>query len=235
MIVRCVNLISRVIFKLKNKEQGASIIEFALVLPILIILVIGIIEFGWILTGYITITGAAREGARVASVGGNHVQAVYDHSSSMSALTVNTPSLTRGEPGEKSVVTVTGSLPTLVGFFDFLGGSYSYTAEATMRQEGIVAALPDEEDEENESDPTLPTPTPSIHNNGKHLILSNISPNATVYLYDGDTLIGTESTNQNQSSVTFNNIVDDYPGKTLRFKQINEEGDYSEDGFFDTP
>ncbi len=56
------------ILKLKGSTEGQSLVEFALVLPILMILILGMIEFGWILNAKITITSAAREGARYYAV-----------------------------------------------------------------------------------------------------------------------------------------------------------------------
>jgi Flp pilus assembly protein TadG len=47
-----------------RKEQGAAAVEFALILPILVILVFGIIEFGRAYNAQVSLTGAAREGAR---------------------------------------------------------------------------------------------------------------------------------------------------------------------------
>jgi len=52
---------------IKN-EKGASAVEFAIILPILIMLVFGIFQFGIAYNNYITITHAAREGARRAAV-----------------------------------------------------------------------------------------------------------------------------------------------------------------------
>lgn len=54
-------------FKLKN-ENGTSAIEFALVLPVLIMLLFSIFEFGIVYNNYLAITHAAREGARLAAV-----------------------------------------------------------------------------------------------------------------------------------------------------------------------
>lgn len=54
----------------KKKSDGQSLVEFALILPVLLLLIIGIIEFGWILNGQITLTNAAREGVRAAVVQG---------------------------------------------------------------------------------------------------------------------------------------------------------------------
>ena len=47
-------------------ERGAELIEFALTLPILLLVVLGIIEFGFVFREYEVVTNAAREGARIA-------------------------------------------------------------------------------------------------------------------------------------------------------------------------
>ena len=51
------------------RARGATIVEFALVLPLLLGIVIGIIEFGWLVKNYLILANATREGARIASVG----------------------------------------------------------------------------------------------------------------------------------------------------------------------
>ena len=45
-------------------ERGAALVEFAIVLPLLLLLVFGIIEFGFLLYNKAMITNASREGAR---------------------------------------------------------------------------------------------------------------------------------------------------------------------------
>ncbi len=52
---------------MKN-NRGVAIVEFAIVLPLLIILVFGIIEFGFIIYNKAMITNASREGARIGIV-----------------------------------------------------------------------------------------------------------------------------------------------------------------------
>jgi Flp pilus assembly protein TadG len=47
-----------------NRERGASAVEFALVLPVLMLILFGIIEFGFIMYDKALITNASREGAR---------------------------------------------------------------------------------------------------------------------------------------------------------------------------
>ena len=49
--------------------KGSSAVEFALTLPVFIILVIGIIEFGWYFFVQHTLQYATREGMRLALVG----------------------------------------------------------------------------------------------------------------------------------------------------------------------
>lgn len=51
-----------------RNEAGAALVEFALVVPILLILVFGIIEFGLAFNDYIAVRNGSREGARVAVV-----------------------------------------------------------------------------------------------------------------------------------------------------------------------
>ena len=49
-------------------EQGQSIVEAAIVLPILLLLICGILDFGWIFSHQIMLNNAARDSARYAIV-----------------------------------------------------------------------------------------------------------------------------------------------------------------------
>ncbi len=51
-----------------KREQGQTMAEFTFVLPILVALVFGIIQFGITFNNYVTLTDAARAGARKAVV-----------------------------------------------------------------------------------------------------------------------------------------------------------------------
>jgi hypothetical protein len=59
--------------KIVNDERGAALVEFAIVLPLLLLLIGGIIQFGFIFNGQITLTSAVREGARHAVVGNSDI------------------------------------------------------------------------------------------------------------------------------------------------------------------
>ena len=50
--------------KLKTKQRGAETVEFAIILPILLIILFGIMEYGIVLYDKAVITNASREGAR---------------------------------------------------------------------------------------------------------------------------------------------------------------------------
>jgi hypothetical protein len=49
-----------------KSERGAELIEFALIFPILLLVVVGIIDFGFLFQRYEVLTNATREGARMA-------------------------------------------------------------------------------------------------------------------------------------------------------------------------
>jgi Flp pilus assembly protein TadG len=51
-----------------QNEKGQTTVEFAVVLPVLCLLLFGVIQFGILFNNYVTITDAARAGARKAAV-----------------------------------------------------------------------------------------------------------------------------------------------------------------------
>ena len=52
----------------RHSESGAALVEFAIVLPVLLLLAFGIVDLGRLLYTYNNLTSAVREGARLASV-----------------------------------------------------------------------------------------------------------------------------------------------------------------------
>lgn len=53
-----------------RSARGAELVEFALVMPLLLLMVAGLIDVGFMFSQYTVVTNAAREGARVAAVPG---------------------------------------------------------------------------------------------------------------------------------------------------------------------
>src|SRR5205823_8402190 len=65
----------------RDREEGAVAVEFAIVLPLLALMLFGIIEFGSLFWRYEVLVNAAREGGRTAAVRGDNAsvrQAVTD-------------------------------------------------------------------------------------------------------------------------------------------------------------
>lgn len=60
----------------RKNTRGQSLVETAIILPILVLIIVGIIEFGLLLNNYILITNASREGARKAALGGTDSEIV---------------------------------------------------------------------------------------------------------------------------------------------------------------
>ncbi|TJX14162.1 pilus assembly protein [Tissierella creatinini] len=127
------------LFRLRKNEKGQSLVEFALVLPLLILIVVGIIEFGWLFNGKITLTSAAREGARVAAILKDETTATsaVNQTAALSGLTITDVDynyITGGPYNVNKVrVTVEGSMDPLVGLF--ISGPVSMEADAYMRVE----------------------------------------------------------------------------------------------------
>jgi len=90
----------------KQKDSGQTLVEFALVLPLLLLLLFGIVEFGRIFHAKLVVTSAAREGARKAVVGGDIQGAVENAVDSLSVSVSNDISAkdTETAPAEGAVV-----------------------------------------------------------------------------------------------------------------------------------
>jgi Flp pilus assembly protein TadG len=61
-----------------GREKGQGLVEFALILTPLLMLLLGIVQFGFVFNAYITVSTAAREGARSGTI------YVYDRTKTVS-------------------------------------------------------------------------------------------------------------------------------------------------------
>lgn len=57
-----------------DRDRGAAAVEFALVLPVLVMLLLGIIDFGMVTNAQAIMGNAARDGARAASLKGSQAE-----------------------------------------------------------------------------------------------------------------------------------------------------------------
>ena len=128
--------------QLLKGEQGQSMVELALVLPLLIMLLTGIIQFGFLFNGYITVTSAAREGARLAVVGGTdeQVKARVQNEASAPLLQVRDEDIVIQRPvtavNQQLIVQVTGRVEMIVPLLDrATGDSMAVVSRSVMRVE----------------------------------------------------------------------------------------------------
>jgi len=121
-----------------ENDKGQSLVEFALVVPILLILVLGIVEFGRAWMTKNIMTGAAREAVRVAVVGGNGV-ARGDNvllSANLPPSTVVTDGTdTEGKALKIATVTHVFHFLTIVNFLPGIPDNITLTSTTTMRKE----------------------------------------------------------------------------------------------------
>jgi len=120
----------------RDRDRGAAAVEFALVLPVLLLLVIGMLEFSRAYNVQISLTNAAREGARVMAI---HDDPTVAQSAAISAASPSvpltagqvsvTPSSCSANPGATVNVTITYSLSLMTGLF---GASIPMTAVGAM-------------------------------------------------------------------------------------------------------
>lgn len=96
----------------KINNKGQALVETALVLPIILLILLGIIDFGLMFNNYLMVGNASREGARTAAVGAtdSEITALVDDVAATldaSKITVTiTPSQVSRKKGDEVVVTV---------------------------------------------------------------------------------------------------------------------------------
>jgi Flp pilus assembly protein TadG len=101
------------VWKHRRRQKGQSLVETAIILPIILLLIMGIIDFGLLFNNYIIISNASREGARKAALGGTDtavVQTVQNMTTSlqMADMTISiTPGYSSRNHGTEVKVTVT--------------------------------------------------------------------------------------------------------------------------------
>jgi Flp pilus assembly protein TadG len=131
-----------------REERGASAVEFALIVPLLIVLVLGIAEFGHAFQVQGTLSAAAREGVRAMALRNNPADAKQAVRTAASSLN---PGVTDAQIGIKVVgstattcpvtgagstavrLTITYPMPFLTRFF---GSGLTLTGTGVMRCNG---------------------------------------------------------------------------------------------------
>jgi Flp pilus assembly protein TadG len=113
-------------------DRGSNAVELALLLPILILLLFGIIEFGRGYNAKITLTHAARESVRVYSLDtGDHVAAAQTAAGGLPVSVTTTGGPCSDGNNDPVSVTVAHSLSYSIPFF--ASGDWNLAETATMR------------------------------------------------------------------------------------------------------
>ncbi len=78
--------------RLFRQKKGQSLVETAIVLPLVLLLLMGIVDFGFLFNNYIIISNASREAARKGSLGGSDaeiVQLIQSYTSTLEPSRLN--------------------------------------------------------------------------------------------------------------------------------------------------
>lgn len=129
----------------RRNKRGAVMVEFALVLLLLLLILFGTIEFGWVFFTKAVVTNASREGARLAVTPSADDGAVKERVQSYlgnffltGTLTIDVEPSVSTPPiaasGEPVTVTVSYNYTPLTGTL-IRSGNWTIVAEATMRRE----------------------------------------------------------------------------------------------------
>jgi Flp pilus assembly protein TadG len=121
-------------------EQGQTLTEFALVLPILLLVLFAVIQLGIVFNHYVTVTDAARAGARKAVVSR---QTSNPTSVTVTAVRNSAKNLNQSKLGvtvasswaQGTDVTVTASYPYAVSLLGMVVKSGTLTSSTTERLE----------------------------------------------------------------------------------------------------
>ncbi|CAN5785951.1 hypothetical protein BH18ACT6_BH18ACT6_24140 [soil metagenome] len=81
-----------------HTDRGAALVEFALVLPILLLVLISIFEIGAAFRNYLTVSYLARKGARMSAFLGTHINADCTMVTSLEGLDLGSTSTKSRSP-----------------------------------------------------------------------------------------------------------------------------------------
>ncbi len=129
----------------RRTEQGASLVEFALVMPLFLLLVFGIMEAGWLFAQLIEASNAAREGGTLAVVDFRDATASRAIETSVLARTLSSGGAVVvistsgdvsdpiGDPTANVTVEINKAYESLTGFLDPIFDGTPLDSTVTMR------------------------------------------------------------------------------------------------------
>lgn len=114
-----------------RSERGAAAVEFALILPLLTVLLFGIIEFGRAYNAQVTLTHAVREGARALAIGDEDPELVTRAAAPALDAAELVITVSECDPGDSGTVSATYHFEYTIPLF--YTGTQDLTAEGVMR------------------------------------------------------------------------------------------------------
>ena len=117
-----------------DSERGAAAVEFAILLPLLLMLVLGTIEFGRAYNAQITLTNAARDGVRVMAIGNDPAGAKTAAQNAAASVSTTIPSsditlsTNTCSTGAQVTLTIKYNLATITG----IAGPFPMTGKGVM-------------------------------------------------------------------------------------------------------
>jgi Flp pilus assembly protein TadG len=128
-----------------KQEDGQSLVEFALVVPVFLLVLFAIVDFGMAFHAWITVTNSAREGGRLGSVHASAAaieQRVRDTADTLDqdnlSVTVTNADDQGGQPGESVVVDVSYSYSLMTPLADLLNLVSGGTIPDTLSLDSVA-------------------------------------------------------------------------------------------------
>jgi uncharacterized protein (UPF0333 family) len=122
-----------------KKKKGQALVEFAIVLPILLLFFCGIIDFGRILHAGASLNMAAQESVRLAGLGRSDnevIQFAKDKSYPGAVVSFSTPASPRRTAGSYVTLYIYYDVKYITPLMNkFLGSTYRVQAKSTIRVE----------------------------------------------------------------------------------------------------
>jgi len=128
----------------KDKQKGAVIVEFAIILPILVILLLGTMEVGSIARDYQVLQNSAREGARFSTLPGNQISTAQNPTAVLQTIQNRVVAYLQNEnitvaPAD---VVVDQAYPVQIGVLTVMGSHVTVQYNRTLIFPGVSSLIP---------------------------------------------------------------------------------------------
>ena len=123
-----------------KSNRGQALVEFALMLPVLMLLVVGMMDFGLIINQHMVVAEAAREGARSAALGESDAEVIVVAKKAASQINISqlkvsiSPQETRIK-GDGVTVNISNPVTITPILSRFFPSNFTVQGSATMRVE----------------------------------------------------------------------------------------------------